>query len=211
MRYIPKVSHESVEENHRHFMERVSIFKKRGFDFSRSLRFVLKKAEPLHGSILEIGTGTGHTMLAMAKAGYKFTSIDKDKDTLKIAALNLAYAKLLPLVEFHAMDGKKLKFKNSSFNNIIAVSVFHHISSVEKMLIEIDRVLSKNGKIVFADFNSKGMAIVNSVHKHEGRVHECTDASKEKIFSYFHGLGYDMDRYNSKSHWVIIGKKIIRK
>ena len=211
MRYIPKVSHESVEENHRHFMERVSIFKKRGFDFSRSLRFVLKKAEPLHGSILEIGTGTGHTMLALAKAGYKFTSIDKDKDTLKIAALNLAYAKLLPLVEFHAMDGKKLKFKNSSFNNIIAVSVFHHISSVEKMLIEIDRVLSKNGKIVFADFNSKGMAIGNSVHKHEGRVHECTDASKEKIFSYFHGLGYDMDRYNSKSHWVIIGKKIIRK
>jgi len=211
MRYIPKVSHESVEENHRHFMERVSIFKKRGFDFSRTLRFVLKKAEPLRGSILEIGTGKGHTMLALAKAGHKFTSIDKDKNTLKIAALNLAYAKLLSLVEFHTMDGKKLKFKNNSFNNIIAVSVFHHISSVEKMLIEIDRVLSKNGKIIFADFNSKGMAIVNSVHKHEGRVHECTDASKEKIFSYFHGLGYDMDRYNSKSHWVIIGKKIIRK
>ena len=211
MRYIPKVTPESVRENHRHFMERVSIFKKRGFDFSRSLRFVLKKAEPLHGSILEIGTGKGHTMLALAKAGHKFTSIDKDKNTLKIAALNLAYAKLLSLVEFHTMDGKKLKFKNNSFNNIIAVSVFHHINSVEKMLIEIDRVLSKNGKIVFADFNSKGMAIVNSVHKHEGRVHECTDASKEKIFSYFHGLGYDMDRYNSKSHWVIIGKKIIRK
>jgi len=211
MRYIPKVTPESVRENHRHFMERVSIFKKRGFDFSRTLRFVLKKAEPLRGSILEIGTGKGHTMLALAKAGHKFTSIDKDKNTLKIAALNLAYAKLLSLVEFHTMDGKKLKFKNNSFNNIIAVSVFHHISSVEKMLIEIDRVLSKNGKIIFADFNSKGMAIVNSVHKHEGRVHECTDATKEKIFSYFHGLGYDMDRYNSKSHWVIIGKKIIRK
>lgn len=192
-------------------MERVSIFKKRGFDFSRSLRFVLKKAEPLHGSILEIGTGTGHTMLALAKAGYELTSIDKDKNALKIAALNLAYAKLLPLVEFHAMDGKKLKFKNNSFNNIIAVSVFHHINSVEKMLIEIDRVLSKNGKIVFADFNSKGMAIVNSVHRHEGGVHECTDATKGKIFSYFHGLGYDMDSYNSKSHWAIIGKKVIRK
>ena len=211
MRYIPKVTPESVRENHRHFMERVSIFKKRGFDFSRTLRFVLKKAEPLRGSILEIGTGKGHTMLALAKAGHKFTSIDKDKNTLKIAALNLAYAKLLSLVEFHTMDGKKLKFKNNSFNNIIAVSVFHHISSVEKMLIEIDRVLSKNGKIIFADFNSKGMAIVNSVHKHEGRVHECTDATKEKIFSYFHGLGYDMDHYNSKSHWVIVGKKIIRK
>ena len=207
MRYIPKVTHESVEENHRHFIERVSIFKKRGLDFSRRLRFVLKKAEPLRGSILEIGTGTGHTMLALAKAGYKFTSIDKDKDVLRIAALNLAYAKLLPLVEFHAMNGKELKFKNNSFNNIIAVSVFHHINSVEKMLIEIDRVLNKNGKIIFADFNSNGMAIVNSVHKHEGRVHECTDATKEKIFSYFHGLGYDMDHYNSKSHWVIIGKK----
>jgi len=72
MRYIPKVTPESVRENHRHFMERVSIFKKRGFDFSRTLRFVLKKAEPLRGSILEIGTGKGHTMLALAKAGHKF-------------------------------------------------------------------------------------------------------------------------------------------
>ena len=211
MRYIPKVTQKDVKENHKYFKERVSIFKEKGLDFSKSLRSVLKKAEPLCGSILEIGTGTGHTMLALAKEGYKFTSIDKDRKTLKIAALNLAYAKLLSSVEFHSMDGKNLKFECRSFNNVIAVSVFHHIEAVEKMLIEIDRVLKKNGKIVFADFNSKGMATVNSVHKHEGRVHECSDSTKEKISSYFHGLGYDIASYNSKSHWILIGKKVTRK
>jgi ubiquinone/menaquinone biosynthesis C-methylase UbiE len=211
MRYIPKVIAKNVKENHKYFRKRILLYKKRGLDFTKSLRSVLKKAKSLRGSILEIGTGTGHTTLALAKAGYKFTSIDKDKEVLKVAVLNLAYIDLIPSVEFHVMDGKKLKFKDGSFNNIIAISLFHHIDNVDKMLAEIDRVLCANGKIVFADFNRRGMAIVDNVHKQEGRVHERSDATKESIYSYFHSLGYNITYSNCRNHWILIGKKVIKK
>ena len=211
MRYIPEVISKNVKENHKYFRKRILLYKKRGFDFTESLRSILKKAKPLCGSILEIGTGTGHAMLALAKAGYKFTSIDKDREILKISALNLAYIDRIPSVEFHVMDGKDLKFKDRSFNNIIAISLFHHIDNVDKMLAEIDRVLCANGKIILADFNRRGMAIVNSVHKQEGRVHECLDTTKESIYSYFHRLGYRITHSNCRSHWVLIGEKIIKK
>jgi predicted O-methyltransferase YrrM len=125
--YIPKLSSEEIEQNHKHFSERVSLYQKKGLDFVKSREFILKKAHPLQGSILEIGTGTGYTTLALAKAGYKFTSIDKDKATLKIASLNIAYADVLSNVKLYVMDGKSVDFENGSFRNVICVNLFHHI------------------------------------------------------------------------------------
>ena len=40
------------------------------------------------------------------------------------------------------------------------------------MLLEMDRALSPDGKLVLSDFNDKGMEIINAVHNEEGRTHE---------------------------------------
>ena len=211
MQYIPKLSAKEIEENHKCFNERRSLYRKKELDFVENRKFILKKAGALQGRILEIGAGTGYITLALAKAGYKFISIDKDKEALKTAALNLAYEKVLSNVEFHIMDGKSMDFGNESFENIVCVNLFHHISKVNKMLSEIDRVLCANGKAVLADFNKKGMEIVDAVHKQEGRVHENSNVTKDSIYSYFRGLGYEFKDYGDKCHWVLIGKKMIKK
>lgn len=211
MQYNPKLSAKEIEENHKHFSERVSLYQGKGLDFIESRRFILEKTGLLRGSILEIGAGTGHTTLALAKAGYNFVSIDKDKETLKTAELNLAYAGVLSNVKFYVMDGKDLTFEDKSFDNVVIVNLFHHIDKVNKMLSEIDRVLCANGKAVLADFNKKGMEIVNAVHEQEGRMHENSNVTKNTVYSYFQGLGYDIEKYENQCHWLLIGRKLIER
>ena len=210
MQYIPKLNRKEIEENHQRFSERVSLYKKRGLDFLRSQEFILERDHSLQGSILEIGSGTGYTTLSLAKAGYKFTSIDKDKETLKIAALNLAYENALSRVKFYVMDGKSMDFGNGSFKNIVCVNLFHHINKVKKMLSEIDRVLCTNGKLILADFNRRGMEIVDFVHKAEGRVHEDFGVEENYIHSYLHRLGYEISHFEDKCHWILVAKKKIQ-
>jgi ubiquinone/menaquinone biosynthesis C-methylase UbiE len=211
LEYIPKLSHKEIEENHKHFSQRVSVYKSMGLDFVSSREFILQKSQPLTGSILEIGSGTGYTTLVLARAGYKFVSIDKDKESLKIAALNLAYDKLLSNVRFYIMDAKSMSFPEASFRNIVCVNLFHHIYGVNKLLVEIDRLLGASGKAVLADFNKQGMAIVNSVHRQEGRVHEDSDVQKDSVYDYFERLGYEVQDYQHKHHWLLIAKRINKK
>lgn len=209
LKYIPKLNHKEIMENHKHFSERILLYKKKELDFIESREFILEKAGHLQGNILEIGTGSGYTVLSLAKAGYKFISIDKDEGALKTAALNLVYEKMLSNAKFYIMDGKSMDFGNGSFKNIVCVNLFHHIKNVNKMLSEIDRVLSLNGKAILVDFNRKGMQIVNAVHKQEGRVHENSNVTKDNVYSYFHGLGYKIKDYGSRCHWILIARKLI--
>ncbi len=208
MKYrVPKLSPKAVKENNRYFKQRIAHYRKRGLDFPGSIKFILEKAAPLKGDILEIGTGTGHTTLSLAKAGYKFISVDKDKEIFRTAALNLSYAKLLGSVKFYTMDAKRLKFKDNSFDNIIGINVFHHIDKAKVMFSEIDRVLRPSGTVVFADFNKTGLRIVDRVHRNEGRKHESSDTTKDTTCSYFYEAGYNIRRFRHKCHWILIAKK----
>ena len=211
MKYLPQITDKEIEENHARFGERASLYRKRGLDFAKNREFILKKSSPLKGNILEIGTGRGHMTLFLARAGYKFISIDIDKESLKIAALNLAYEKLLSSVRFYVMDGKSLTFKDNNFKNIIAVNLFHHIEETDKILSEINRVLCAGGKAVLADFNKKGMDIVGAFHKEEGKTHEDCGARRDYVYSYFHNLGYNIRNHDDTHHWVLIVEKRVKK
>jgi len=208
--YIPKLTDEDIKENHKHFSERMSVYKRKGLDFTKVREFILTKAYPLQGNILEIGAGNGHATLILAKSGYKFISVDKDKEALKIAALNLAYENVLSNVKFYVMDGKSLTFTDSSFKNVVIVNLFHHIDNVNALLLEADRVLCADGKLILADFNKRGMKIVNAVHRQEGRVHRDVGMGRDYIYSYFHGLGYEIKNYKEKCHWILLAKKQIQ-
>ena len=172
-----------------------------------SRRFILEKAQLLKGDILEIGSGKGYTSLSLARAGFKFAAIDTDRESLKITALNLAYEKLLTHARLYVMDGKKLTFPDHSFNSVVIVGLFHHISEIDRMLFEAGRVLRPNGKLVLADFNKNGMKVIDSVHQKEGRTHEDSGVSKDDVCSYFQGLDYTIRGYEDSCHWLLIAQE----
>ena len=207
MEYIPKLTDEKIEEVHKHFEERLAVYKNRGLDFDKYRKFLLDRASSLEGNILELGTGTGYTTVTLARAGYKFTTIDTDEEALRTTAARLAYDKVLPNVKFYVMDATRLEFGNGSFKSIIAINLLHHVSEVEKLLSEADRVLCAKGKIVISDFNEEGQKIIDAVHKKEGRSHDHPVADKGRIRSFFNEKGYKTEGFESTGHWVLIAEK----
>jgi len=208
MQFIPDISTEEIKTNYKNFKRRISVYKRKGLDLIKSREFMLNKAKPLRGSILEIGTGSGYATIVLARAGSKFISVDKDEESLKKTALKLAYEKILDNVKFYLMDGSSLAFNNESFDNVFVIDLFHHINDINKMLSEIDRVLCRDGKAILADFNKRGMKIVDCVHKEEGHIHEDSGVSRDFVYSYFKDLGYGIKSYDEKCHWLLIINKL---
>ncbi|MDP2090198.1 MAG: class I SAM-dependent methyltransferase [Candidatus Gracilibacteria bacterium] len=56
-------------------------------------------------------------------------------------------------------DGKILPFENDTFDSIISTEVFEHIFNIDEVLLELNRVLKKGGKIV--------ITIPFVIHEHE--------------------------------------------
>ena len=207
MRYIPEITKEEIEENYKIFSERRALYKARGLDFAKSRKNILAKAGLLRGRVLEIASGTGDTTIALAKAGYKVSAIDKNTDALKITAMNLAYEKLLSSVELFQMEASHMGYKDRTFSNIVCVSSFHHMANPGDILLEIDRVLRDDGRIVLADFNEHGMETVRAFHAEEGRPHEECGAGKDFIKKYIKNLGFKVGEHNVGFLWIITGCK----
>jgi len=205
--YIPKLTDKETEEAHRHFKERLAIYKKKGLDFDKHRKFILNRAFPLESDILELGTGTGYTTLLLAKEGYEFVSIDTDEEALKTTAARLVYDKVLSSAKFYIMDATRLKFSDDSFKSIIAINLLHHIADIQKLLSEADRVLCAKGKMVISDFTKEGQEIIDTVHREEGRSHDHPIADQAQIRSFFDKKGYKVEESESMGHWVLIAEK----
>ena len=61
-----------VAVNHQRYLKRKAVYSSFGYDVDKERAFIVAKARPFYGNILEAGTGKGHFALALAKAGYSF-------------------------------------------------------------------------------------------------------------------------------------------
>ena len=97
------------------YIERLQFYKKFGYDIEKEREFILKKAGPLTGNILEVGTGKGHFSLALARKGYNFTTIDISREDQKLAHSVSKYLGLEGRINFKLGNAEHLEFKDSSF------------------------------------------------------------------------------------------------
>jgi 2-polyprenyl-3-methyl-5-hydroxy-6-metoxy-1,4-benzoquinol methylase len=81
--------------------------------------------------ILDIGTGPGSVCLLMNGEGYNVTPVDVIDQTLS------------PEIEPEIYNGKKLPYENSSFDTALILTVLHHTSNPEEILLETKRVANK--------------------------------------------------------------------
>ena len=207
MKYMPVLTDKQIEDNHKLFNERRTLYKEKGLDFLKNREFIFERVRPLKGNILDIGSGKGIMALSLARAGYSFTSVDNNEEMLKITALNLAYENLLSQAELHVMDAYSLEFKENSFDNVFMIEALHHMDDVERIFSEIDRVLRKNGQIILADFNKEGLRIVDHIHEREGHKHKTSFVGKNEADSCLARNRYGIEKYEDKCHWILIAEK----
>jgi len=192
-----------IIEKHNRFLERVALYKEYGYDIEKERFFIIEKARPVSGTILEAGTGKGYFTLALAREGFVFTSFDVSDEEQKYARLNLTYHGLEDRVHFDIADAECLPYNDDSFNVIFAVNMIHHLSSVRNVFDEFIRILSPRGKIILSDFNDRGFDLLDEIHARDGRKHEVTgtiDEARVKLTE----RGFMMKEYNSEMQYVIV-------
>jgi ubiquinone/menaquinone biosynthesis C-methylase UbiE len=191
-------------ENHKRYLERIALYKRFGYDVERERCFIIEKAEPLYGDILEVGTGKGYFTVALAEEGYEFTSLDISAEEQEFARLNLRYSGLEKQVDFRIGNAESLPFHDGSFDVVITVNAMHHFISPFKVLDEFMRVLSFEGKIVLSDFNQKGMQLVAGIHEREARKHQAEPFDLHNAGRYLAAENFRIEIHQSTFQTVLI-------
>ncbi|MDD5561698.1 MAG: class I SAM-dependent methyltransferase [Candidatus Omnitrophica bacterium] len=185
--------------------EKIKLFKQYGYDVPKARDFILAKAGLGKARTLEIGTGRGHMALALAKRGFRFVSIDLDKQAQNTARANLKAVKLDKFASFKIMDAEKLGYADRYFNNVISVNFIHHAKNPVKCIKEMARVTKE--KLVIADLNRKGQRVMQRVHGLEGHKHHASKMPLSSAGRLLKKLGFSVKSYYGSCQTVLVAKK----
>lgn len=186
------------------YVARINLFKEYGYDTHAERAFILDAAKPLAGSILEIGSGKGRMSIALAQAGFRFTTIDKDPEQQQFAQMNLEYLGLQKQVTFRIEDCAAMSFTAGSFDKVICVNAIHHLERPFQMIDEVVRVLASRGKIILSEFTPAGFEVVNKVHELEGRSHQVSNVTIDQLADALVRKGFAIKKVNSDFQAVVI-------
>lgn len=98
--------------------------------------------------VLEIATGPGLLAKHVAYASKHMLATDYSEGMIKEASKGSYSDKL----KFEVADATNLPYPNDSFDVILIANALHVMPSPEKALIEIDRVLKKDGLLIAPNF-----------------------------------------------------------
>jgi len=192
-----------VLENYKRYIERKKLYQSFGFDIDRERKFVLERAEPVFGDILEVGTGKGHFTLTLAKEGYRFISVDICEEEQKIAKLNLKYFGLENFVDFRIENAEHLSFEDNSFDIIFSINTLHHLKDPIKVVNELVRIVTFEGKIILSDFSKEGLEVLNKIHASEGRIHKAAKFNLQDIEAYLMQKGFKTEKHRNSFQEVL--------
>ncbi len=134
-------------------------------------------------SILEIGFGTGHSLVSLAKAvgpqGRVF-GLDLSDKMAKIAKENLAKAGLLERARIRCGDAAQLPYPAGSLDGVFMSFTLELFDTPEipKVLDECKRVLRPGGRIVVVGMSKEGpkdplVNVFEWTHKHFPKFLDC--------------------------------------
>ena len=195
---------EAAIENYKRYFKRAALYKKFGYDIERERIFIIEKAKPFSGGILEVGTGKGHFTVALAKEGYHFISDDISDEEQEFARLNIKYLGLEKQINFVIQNAEHLNFESECFDAIFSVNLIHHLRNPFKVIDNLIRVASVGCKIVLSDFSKEGLKVIDKIHSSEGRKHEVEQASLVDVSRYLLNKKFKIEEYRSEFQEITI-------
>jgi ubiquinone/menaquinone biosynthesis C-methylase UbiE len=164
-------SQQEIEQNHVRLLERNTTYRRFGYDAEKGTDYVLSNALPLRGGVFEIGTGKGRFLTTLLRYVPIVTTVDVDASEQRFARLNVAYEKPAGEPRFVVADAARLSCGEGVFDCIVSMNALHHMDNLPRILDELLRVVTPQGKIVLADLSEEGFAIFERAHLHEGWTH----------------------------------------
>lgn len=110
----------------------------------RAKLLITELAPQQNDTILDVGCGDGFYIYLLSQLGdFDLTGIDSDKGAIINAKKQVGKRN----VSYFAGDIYKMPFKNETFTKIVLSEVLEHLPDDKRGLLEIKRVLKKNGVI----------------------------------------------------------------
>ena len=116
-------------------------------NYAITQKIALLKKETAKGSHLDIGCGTGEFLNACKKAGFKAKGVEPSEKARNKAIANYG----LPI----SKDPSLLQYKDSEFDSISMWHSLEHITELNDTILQINRILKPNGKLIIAVPNHK--------------------------------------------------------
>ncbi|MBN2120490.1 MAG: class I SAM-dependent methyltransferase [Candidatus Omnitrophica bacterium] len=195
---------EKISENRKAYLEKIKLYMDFGYDIEKERRFILEKSYPLYGEILEVGTGKGHFTLELAKEGNNFISLDVSKQEQDFARQNVESFGLEKFVDFRIEDAEHLSFDDNSFDIIFSINAVHHFINPLKILDELIRIISFEGKIILSDFSKEGLELISKIHAGQGREHKAGGMNLLAMGNYLKDKGFRIERHSSRFQDLLI-------
>ena len=165
--------------------KRSTTYDNKRFNYFRFMQrhLIISLKLKANSNFLDLGCGTGWAVYYASKicneAG-SFIGIDISDGMIKKAKQNYSYLKN---VDFFHANSESLPFKNNYFDFIICTNSFHHYSDPNKALLEVFRVLNKQGKFYILDVTSDDffMKFIDKIVQKREKEHVKFYSKKEYI------------------------------
>lgn len=109
------------------------------------------------GRVLDVAAGAGNSLK------YLKETLKEYKELVGVDIIPVDRVKEIsggffdePGIEYFEMDSKNLSFEDNSFNTVSIVNSLHHMDDVEKVLLEMKRVLAPGGHAIISEMYSDG-------------------------------------------------------
>ena len=200
---------EEIEANHAALLARNAVHRNFGFDPDVSVQFVLEKALPLEGCVLDVGTGKGRFAIQLAQHVTRLVTVDINAAEQRCAQLEAIYNGVHDRIRFVLADAQQLPWPEDSFGAVTSWNAFHHLNDPERVLDEMCRVLRPGGKLVLADFSESGFALMDAIHKAEGRIHPHPPSRFEDWQKRLSGNGFVVETAEGHHEKVLIARRAL--
>ncbi|HEB68956.1 MAG TPA: class I SAM-dependent methyltransferase [Desulfobulbus sp.] len=105
----------------------------------------LSLLDPPYESILELGYGSGILLPSLCALGTSVSGVDLQSDPEQVGLCLDKVGVTCTLIQGDAAD---VRFREQSFDLVVAISIFEHISDLTPLLKQIHRLLSPSGRLL---------------------------------------------------------------
>lgn len=117
--------------------------------------------------VLDIGCGTGRTILIISPISKKIIGIDNDRNAFEEGKNNI---KTLDNAEIYLEDAEEMHFEDKTFDIVfIGLSFVNFGESKFKILKGIKRILKDSGKLIFSVYNEEALEERLNMYKREDK------------------------------------------